>query len=91
MTETHASYETDGGCRRNCRLPFADPSYEPPEPDDIRAILREAGLTGSQVGRLVGVDGRTVRKWTGGERRIPYSAWRLLLVECGKALKGRPA
>lgn len=57
--------------------------YQPPTPDEIRALLSEQGWTGAQAGLIVGVDSRTIRRWTGGERSIPYAAWRLLLVEAG--------
>lgn len=91
MTEDRAIYHVPGQeVRREARLPFSDPAYTPPKPDEVRALLRKAGWTGSQAAAVVGVDGRTIRKWTGGEREIPYSAWRLLLIEAGFALKGRP-
>lgn len=51
-----------------------------PSPDDIRDALKHAGLTGSNAGNLLGVNGRTIRKWTGGEQRMPHSAWLTLLV-----------
>ncbi len=68
-------------------LVFTDPRYRNPTPMDVRALMRRSGLTGSRVGDIVGVDGRTVRKWTGGERSMPYSAWRLLLLAVG-AIEG---
>ena len=49
-----------------------------PSPDEIRAAMRERGLTGSALARLVRVNPRTVRRWTGGDISIPYAAWRLL-------------
>ena len=88
MTEKHGTYIVPGQLtiRRETRLPFSDLKYESPTADEIRAVLKQAGLTGSMAGQLLGVDGRTIRKWTGGERDIPYSAWRLLLHEYGVAL-----
>ena len=56
------------------RVPFADPRYEAPTPDEIRAVLRQAGLTGSAAGTLLGANGRTIRKWTCSEQGMPYSA-----------------
>jgi len=50
-------------------------------------VTQTLGLTGSVVGQLLGVDPRTVRKWIGGEREIPYSAWRLLLLHAGLAIE----
>lgn len=91
MTEDRATYEVPGEeVRREARLPYSDPDYSPPTPNEVRALLRKAGWTGSQAARRAGVDGRTIRKWTGGERDIPYSAWRLLLIEAGFELEGRP-
>lgn len=68
--------------------PFS-PSWTAPTPDDIRAVLKAGNLTGSAAAHLVGVDSRTIRKWTGGERAIPYAAFALLLsvVGCGEVWK----
>ena len=63
--------------------PFYDPEYQAPSVDDIRLLLKFNEWTGSKAARIVGVDNRTLRRWTGGERPIPYSAWRLLLVYSG--------
>lgn len=65
------------------------PSWTAPTPDDIRAVLKAGNLTGSAAANLVGVDSRTIRKWTGGERAIPYAAFALLLsvVGCGELWK----
>ena len=57
--------------------------FTTPTPDEIRALLSEQGWTGAQAGSIVGVDSRTIRRWTGGERGMPYAAWRLLLIEAG--------
>ena len=56
----------------------------PPTPTQIRAAAKKANLTGSQAAALVGVTSRTWRRWTSGERPIPYAAWRLLLIETGQ-------
>lgn len=73
--------------RRETRLPYADPRYQEPTAEEIRAVLKYVGLTGSEAAALLGVKtGRTVRKWTGGEQAMPYSAWRLLLEEYALAL-----
>jgi hypothetical protein len=54
-------------------------------PDTLRGILSRHGLTGAQTGRLLGVDSRTIRKWTAAtdganHRAMPASAWWLLLL-----------
>lgn len=87
MTETRGTYEVEGRLRRETRLPFVDPHYSPPTQDEIRTALRLGGLTGSKAGDLLGVSGRTIRKWTGGDQAIPYSAWRLLLQTIGEAIE----
>jgi hypothetical protein len=33
---------------------------------------------------MLTISGRTVRKWTGGEQKMPCSGWRLLLVYIGE-------
>jgi len=61
------------------------PAYTP---DALRAVLARHKLTGSQAGRLLGVDSRTIRKWTAAadissHRDMPDSAWWLLLILTG--------
>lgn len=73
--------------REETRLPFASERYRPPTKDEFRSVTQTLGLTGSMVGKLLGVHARTVRKWIGGETDIPYSAWRLLLIYAGLALE----
>lgn len=85
------------GVRPETLRPF--PEWEPPSPDEIRQVVVLAGerrglkkLTGAQVADLVGASStgagvgkgsRTVRKWVGGESRIPYGAWAILCAEAG--------
>jgi DNA-binding transcriptional regulator YiaG len=47
-------------------------------PADLRACLGRLGLSQLGAARLLGVDGRTVRKWVGGERGVPPPVVRLL-------------
>lgn len=60
-------------------LPIPPPGSWQHDPDRLREFLRGHALTGAQAGALIGVDGRTIRKWTGGERPMPYSAWYCLV------------
>jgi len=58
-------------------------------PDEVRALLRKHGLTGSRAARICGVNPRTVRSWqspvdSASFRPIPLSAWRLLLIVTGE-------
>lgn len=56
-------------------------------PDRLRAFLAEHKLTGSAAGALIGVDARTMRRWTGGQSDMPYSAWYALHhIVTGKVL-----
>ncbi len=91
MTQERAVYGADSkqGVRQECRLPFADERYQAPTPAEVRAIISHLRLTGSEAGRLTGVNGRTIRKWTGDASNIPYAAWRLLLIEARWDLEGR--
>lgn len=48
--------------------------YTPPTGAEARALLKALGLTGAAAGNLVGVDSRTVRRWAGGERPMPFAS-----------------
>lgn len=83
MTETEAHDLTKAAL-----LPYGDPEYREPSWLDVRALIQQMGLTGSQVADLVGVGSRSVRKWTSppetaNHAPIPYAAWRLLLIAAG--------
>lgn len=78
--------ETQHVIPETTKLRFSDPAYTPATADDLRELMRQTGLTGSQTARLIGVNSRTIRKWTTSEgmpnsAEIPYAAWRLLLIE----------
>lgn len=90
MSEERGSYQVEGRAepRRETRLPFASPQYRAPTPDEFRTVTQILGLTGAQVAQLVGAeDPRTVRRWIGGERAIPYAVWRLLLIDADLELE----
>lgn len=43
-----------------------------------------AGLTGGDAAKLLGIsDGRTIRRWTGGDSPVPFSAWAILCEVAG--------
>jgi hypothetical protein len=88
MSEETPIYRVEGRTevRRETLLPFYDERYRPPTPEEIREVLRLLAWTGSFAGSQLGVTGRTVRKWTGGEAPMPYSAWRLMLIYAGMAI-----
>jgi hypothetical protein len=61
------------------------PGWQSPSVAEFRELLRVADLSASQAGMLVGVDGRKIRKWAGGESEVPYAVWRLLSIYVGLA------
>lgn len=57
--------------------------YEVPTGEELREFLKKHSLTGAAAAAIVGVDARTIRKWTASaeaenRRAIPWSAWVLL-------------
>ena len=57
--------------------------YEVPTAEQLRDFLKRHELTGAAAAGLIGVEPRTIRRWTaydGAANRqpIPYSAWTLL-------------
>lgn len=67
--------------RPSCLTSFEH--WEQPTTNEIRSVIKIANLTGSQVGNLVGVQSRAVRRWTGGDAAIPYAAWAILCYKAG--------
>ena len=61
------------------------PGWQSPNVAEFRELLRVADLSASKAGMLVGVDGRKIRKWAGGEGEVPYAVWRLLSIYAGLA------
>jgi DNA-binding transcriptional regulator YiaG len=49
-------------------------------PSDLRATRESLGLTQGSAARLIGVDGRTWRRWENGERGIPEPVARLVVL-----------
>ena len=74
--------------RLECLRPAAN-GWQQPTGEEIREVLKLAGLTGSQTAKVLGLGtkgDRTVRRWTGQETPIPYSAWALLCHLAGQGL-----
>jgi len=64
------------------RVDFPEAGYTPA---NLRALLASAGLTQQAAADLLGVDGRTVRKWlalstSASHRDMPLRAWLKLLA-----------
>lgn len=60
--------------------------WEQPSGDEVREVLRLSGFTGSQAAKKLGLKNRgdrTIRRWTGEETPIPYTAWALLCDYAG--------
>lgn len=81
-----------------CALVFSDPDYLPPTPGEIDQLIKAAGWSQNGTAKLVGVSFNpakgsvTVRRWraekgSSNHREIPYSAWRLLLINAGVVRK----
>ena len=80
--EERAEYKVSGErirLPRSVLLEYADPERTDPEPEHVREVLKRGLLTGARAAKLLGVSGRTVRKWTGGDQRISFAAWQVLL------------
>jgi hypothetical protein len=56
-----------------------------PTAEEVRALASLAGLSGSQVARLVGSTPRKFRAWVGGEDGMPWAAWHVLAIYVGLA------
>ncbi len=62
-------------------------SYIPPTPAEARTLIRALGLTGREVGELLAVSPRTVRRWQSESNDytpMPYACLALLV---GRALR----
>lgn len=69
--------------RSECFLSFGY-GWVCPTPEEIKSLMKDAGLTGSKAATLTGVkDSRTVRRWVGGDTPIPFSAWAILVEYAG--------
>lgn len=91
--EDRAVYQVNRpALRPETLLCFADPGYSHPTWEDVRLLIGLLGKTGEEIGLLVGVQSRTVRKWQASPDKsshaeIPYSAWRVMLCAYNKGVK----
>ncbi len=79
--ETIASYGEPADVRETCLLPHSD--WTEPTPEEVRAVMKKANWTGEEFARRVGVEGRTVRRWSSGDKPINYPAWCVLCMQAG--------
>lgn len=71
------------GLNQATLLSAASGDWVRPCGDDIRIVLKMAGLTGSSAGALLDVTSRTIRKWVGDDQDIKFAAWCLLCERAG--------
>lgn len=89
MREYMKVSEINAFLRKPCCQPYLQKGYCHPTPDDVKSLLSFTEWKPSFIAELLGVGESTLRKWTAHEessahRKIPYSAWRLLLGYLGR-------
>lgn len=70
---------TQQNIRAECLRPAEH--WAQPTGDEVREVLRLAGLSGGGAAKALGLGtggGRTVRRWISEDSPIPYAAWALL-------------
>lgn len=55
------------------RAKYRQGFYVAPESGEFRHLLSVWKLTGAAAGEQAGVSGRQIRRYTGGEQRLPYA------------------
>ena len=56
-------------------------AYEPPPPDEIKALRTFFGLTQSEAATQVHVQLRAWQWWESGQRKMPVGLWELFLIK----------
>ncbi|MCY1302382.1 hypothetical protein D9M71_134580 [compost metagenome] len=79
--ETRASYDVEVEIRAECLCERTE--WVEPNTDEVRAALKMANWSAQEFSRRIGVDGRTVRRWTLGEKPIAYAPWCVLCAQAG--------
>lgn len=80
--------------KRDCARLYSDDRYQSPTPEEVGQLIKLAGWSQNDAAKKVGVKSdpkkgsSTIRKWKSNKARedhrsIPYSAWRLMLLEAG--------
>lgn len=80
--ETKGNYGIQGEVRPECLC--AQPDWVAPSTDEIRIMLGRANWSAEEFSRRIGVDSRTVRRWTLGEKTINYAPWCVLCAQAGE-------
>lgn len=81
--ETEAIYKVTNECSPRDGTLRPVHAWISPDGHEIKGALQQAGWSGVHFARVLGVDPRTARRWTGNEKTIPYAAWAILCVEAG--------
>lgn len=68
---------------------MSDFEIEQPSPEELRELIKDAGLSRAEASELLHASRRTWDKWTAridsqDHRSIPLAAWELLLIKAGK-------
>lgn len=80
--------------RPNSYRSIDDPQYEPPTPGELTEVVNHLAAihTLGTVSKMLDIyskndPNKTIKRWMAGTSRIPYSAWRLLLVLDGRVVQ----
>lgn len=89
MSEESGKYEVSSNIKftaisERSKLLFSDPAYRSPSPAEITTAIRLTGLSSAEVGKIIGVDPRNVRRYKSGQIKVmPYAVWRILILYLG--------
>ncbi len=56
------------------------PKHSPPQPEEINALRKRAGLTMAGMAELLDVSTATVESWCAGRNPVPSPAWTLFKI-----------
>ena len=79
---------TKANVRQECLRPAMN-GWIRPTGQEVREVVRLAGLTGGGAARVLGLGAkgdRTVRRWIGEDSSIPYAAWAILCELAGQGI-----
>jgi len=79
--ETKSNYGEHDPIRAVCL--YERKEWTEPTAGEVRTALKMASWSGEEFSRRLGLDSRTVRRWTLGEKPINYAAWCVLCVQAG--------
>ena len=80
--ETRATYGFNTSIRPSALVRHAD-NWDHPSPTEIKTAMQAAGWRSVDLHKAMGVFDRTVRRWTSGEKPMPYATWCVLCAQAG--------